>query len=226
MVGPDDHEDHLHSEDRHVHGEPWRVLDGDPFPATAVLYGAGGEAISRRDRDYWHERLVGSGFVERLFGAGVAPSGEEAPSPSGVEFASPDYEGLDGRLRGGPVLFVPVTLRTGAGVWEDLAANDVTVSWVAVDPDRDAPDRPFVAVLSDWVVQVGGGLPAARSAGIAPGLFHVTADHLEAFDRAARSAEGFPAVLNRFLEGDGVKMRPGFLHEGEWERVRSGSSGQ
>lgn len=224
MGGPDDHEDHLHSENRHVHGEPWRVLDGDPFPATAVLYGAGGEAVSRRHRAYWQERLVGSGLVERLFGAGVAPPGEQAPSPSGVEFASPDHEGLDERVRGGSVLFVPVSLRTGTGVWEDLAANDVTVSWVAVDPDRTADHRPRVAVLSDWVVQVGDGLPAARSAGVAPGVFHVTEDHLEAFDRAARSAGEFTAVLNRFLEEDGVKMRPGFLHEGEWEHVRAGAS--
>ncbi len=224
MARPDDHEDHLHSEDRHVHGEPWRVLDGDPYPSTAVLYGAGGEAVSRRDREHWHERLVGGGLVERLYGAGVAPSGEDPPSPSGVEFASPHYEGLDERLRGGSVLFVPAALRTGTGVWQDLAANDVTVSWVAVDPDGKAPNRPPVAVLSDWVVQVGGGLPAARSAGIAPGVFHVTKDHLAAFDRAARSAEGFPAVLNRFLEGDGVKMRPGFLYEGEWDGDRSGSS--
>lgn len=216
----DGHEDHPHSEERHVHGEPSRVLEGDPYPSAALLYGAEGGPVGPEDRDHWHDRLVGGGFVERVFGAGLAPSEEDPPSSGSVEFASSRFRGFDDRLGSGPLLFVPAGLRTEAEVWEDLASNDVTVSWLAVDPDGKNADRPRVAVLSDWVVQVGDGVPSARSAGTAPGVFHVAEGHREAFEQSARSAEGFTAVFNRFLERDGVKVRPGFLRGGSWESRR------
>lgn len=214
------HDDHPHSEKRHVHGEPSRVLDGDPYPSTAVLYGAGGEPVEREDRDHWHGKLVESGLVTRLFGAGLAPSSMEAPPPARVEFASAGFEGFDDQLLAGSLLFVPAALRTEAAVWEDLASNDVTVSWLAVDPEVGARDRPRVAVLSDWVVRVGNEVPAGRSVGIAPGLFHVTEGHLDAFGASARSVEGFSAVFNRFLEREEVKVRPGFVRKGSWESQR------
>jgi len=207
----EEHDPHPHSEDRHVHGEPWRVLEEEPYPSTAVLYGEDAH-VGEEDRDYWHASLVENGLVERLFGGG-----EHVERPGrGLNFPRSDFSGFDPRLDDEGLLLIPAGLRIEASAWRDLASNDVTVSWLAVDPEGDSTGGRQVAVLSDWVVKMGPSVSPARSAGTAPGILHVTRQHREAFERAAREGEGLVGVVNRFVKRDGIKLRPGFLHGAAW----------
>lgn len=218
----DDHEHHPHAEDRHVHGEPSRVLEGEPYPSLAVLYGSGenepNAGVTDRDREYWHEQLVQRGIVEQL----VVPSAsnDERPDdepPEHLEFLATGFEGFAKRLQeASSLLFVPSDLRMDEAAWEDLASNDVSVSWLAVDATRSTGERR-VAVLSDWVIKLGPNVPRARTAGVTPGVFHLVAGHLRDFGRAARQIDDLCGLFNQFLDGN-VKVRPGFLQGPDWSR--------
>jgi hypothetical protein len=128
----------------------------------------------------------------------------------------PDFEGFDDALKEeSSLLFIPSDHPRTSSIWKDLRSNDVTVNWLTVDTDPVDTDRPRLVILSDWVADLGEDVPAARSTGVATGIFHLTADALETLGEVSRGDVGFAEAFGSYLDDPANKLRPSFLRERE-----------
>lgn len=211
-------QDHEHDHDTHYHGEPSRVLDNRPLPEAVVLYGSGQQTGSGEDS--WLEALNGVEEVHRVYAgergdhSGFDLDVRSTPIRNRNPFDN-EFEGFNSSIKKeSSLLFVPVGHPRTSAIWKDLRSNDVTVNWLTVDTDPDGEEnRPRLVVLSDWIAKMGDDVPAARSTGVATGIFHLTSEALESFDEIGRADVNFPEAFSSFLDDPTNKLRPCFLRE-------------
>jgi len=215
---------HGHDHGGHYHGEPYRELNDRPYPDHVILYPGDTEhglfqgSLQTEDYEYWQTQLSSMEGVRDL--EFVTP--EDIKVDTGITCHSYPADEPEKFLRGEwqeypSVLLIPGRLRIDPGAWNDLTRNDVTVNWIAVDPDPSRSDRAGAKILSDWVLKVGSDFPPSRTAGSLPGILHLKQNHLDNFTiELSRTGSLFDS-LNNLLNDQSFKLRPGFLRERSWE---------
>lgn len=223
-------QDHNHEADEHYHGEPSRVLEDDAYPSSVVLYPGTPEnkfmsdtpVLSEDDLTYWLDRLKSLKNTNEIYtSVNSSVDYDDINVHSDLSFGGkhPGSFISDPLLSKQSLLFIPGHLRMEPEAWEDLEKNDVTVNWLAIDPDRQQGETPQVMVLSDWIVKLGSDVSRPRSAGTAPGIFHLTEDCFEDFIIDLNETNNIWTSINHLIDESGAKFRPGFIRGRDWHFV-------
>ena len=215
---------HGHDHGGHYHGEPYRELNDRPYPNRVILYPGDTKQgffqgnLQREDYQYWRTQLSSIEGVQELEGVTPERNHVEDGKKSHLYPADQPEKFLRNEWQEDPsLLLIPGRLRIDPGTWNDLSRNDVTVNWIAVDPDPDRSDRTGVKILSDWVVRVGADLPPSQTAGSLPGIIHFKKPHLKNFSIELSRTDSVFDAINHLLDDSAFKLRPGFLRERSWE---------
>lgn len=210
----------------HYHGEPYRALEDRPYPERIILYPGTTEdgfftgSLNQDDMEFWESQLGSMDGVSSLIAVLPEDQAPEQSNPEQFHFYPPEqpeqlWEGaIDPE---DSFLFVPGRLRIEPGTWNDLTRNDITVNWIAVDPNPERDRHAGAKILSDWIVRVGRELPPRATAGSVPGIFHLKSGELENFLIELSRSHNFYEALNNLLNDPAFKIRPGFLRDRIWE---------